>query len=646
MASRLTTRAKLLVPALPLVVGLAIGTWLAMVTLSWGNAFVIWQLLWWSIVSIVIGLFTARAARVIPPTIPSNSSDENLHRLSAIIGLSYAGGAIALLAGLATSIWAMVAGDVAAAPVELYWPLPIAAFFLAVPGPARSKFDQIEDERVRANRESQRKKHCSELPPEQKAEYDAKFLIALYSLVRDDKTKRVSLPQVTVKLNHVCTPELLSAAVQMWENRHFIAATKDSLTHEYYVTLLDAGYYTCVRAKEVGMEKALGQHEYCLRLSDQDKIAYQKQLFMAIGKLARQRLPASGWKTFMPARSHQDEKSVAMDTLRSVQKHPCWPELIDSALTALTKLGLIEVKKTPESQTRSSGLGIFGYYQPDNKPDHGPQVVLTAKGQAIYSDKGPADSLEIAVNRYEEQQRIERERQQRCREITSLQRKEFEEQFLHELYVVAAGDVRPVMLRDVWSQLNHECTRELTGHALKIWRELKCINIESMYLHKDGEDEADVQIYITEHMNLSLTALGRDLCMLAITLGSMPQARKELLEGSRVKKEYNEYIMGDVFKNIGAGATIVNRSNLVNAMNATKDTVGPDVSEALRQLAEFIERSGDSDAAENFNAFTEELQQPNPRKSLLKSFWNGMLAALPTIADLATVVGTITALIA
>jgi hypothetical protein len=105
-------------------------------------------------------------------------------------------------------------------------------------------------------------------------------------------------------------------------------------------------------------------------------------------------------------------------------------------------------------------------------------------------------------------------------------------------------------------------------------------------------------------------------------------------------------VVGDVFKNIGAGATIINRSSLVNAMNVANNTVDPSVGEALRQLAEFIQQSGNKEAAENFNEFTKELQQPSPRKSLLRSFWNGMLAALPTIADLATVAAAVAALVA
>jgi hypothetical protein len=105
-------------------------------------------------------------------------------------------------------------------------------------------------------------------------------------------------------------------------------------------------------------------------------------------------------------------------------------------------------------------------------------------------------------------------------------------------------------------------------------------------------------------------------------------------------------LMGDVFRDIGAGATIINRSNLINAMNSASGSNSRELEDALRQLAEFIEKSGSREAADNFNAFTEELQQPSPRKSLLKSFWNGMLAALPTIAELTTAAGTIALLFA
>jgi hypothetical protein len=91
--------------------------------------------------------------------------------------------------------------------------------------------------------------------------------------------------------------------------------------------------------------------------------------------------------------------------------------------------------------------------------------------------------------------------------------------------------------------------------------------------------------------------------------------------------------VGDIFKDIGAGATVINRSTLTNSMNSVTDEYGREVADALQQIAELVEQSGNADAVENFNALTEELQRPNPRKSLIRSFWDGMLQAVPILAD-------------
>ncbi|WDQ00114.1 hypothetical protein PVK74_30565 [Micromonospora chalcea] len=94
-------------------------------------------------------------------------------------------------------------------------------------------------------------------------------------------------------------------------------------------------------------------------------------------------------------------------------------------------------------------------------------------------------------------------------------------------------------------------------------------------------------------------------------------------------------VTGDIFSNIGAGATIINRSVLSNSMNRLHEKGQSDIAEALRSVAEFIEKSGNGEAAENFGAMTEELDQPEPRKAILKTLWVGTLAALPAISELA-----------
>jgi hypothetical protein len=101
--------------------------------------------------------------------------------------------------------------------------------------------------------------------------------------------------------------------------------------------------------------------------------------------------------------------------------------------------------------------------------------------------------------------------------------------------------------------------------------------------------------------------------------------------------QVRKLIMGDHFDKIGAGATIVNRSTLTSSLNRVQYQAGDAAAQALRVVAQIIEDSGNQDAAENFNALSEELDKPHPRKSVLKSFWNGILTALPEMAEITNI---------
>jgi hypothetical protein len=103
--------------------------------------------------------------------------------------------------------------------------------------------------------------------------------------------------------------------------------------------------------------------------------------------------------------------------------------------------------------------------------------------------------------------------------------------------------------------------------------------------------------------------------------------------------------MGDVFSNIGAGATIVNRSTVQGAFNRVRSEFGEEVAQALKRIEDEINKSGNKDAAETFNSFTEELLKPDPKKPILKALWQGVVAAIPTIAQLTEVVGHVKTLI-
>jgi hypothetical protein len=64
------------------------------------------------------------------------------------------------------------------------------------------------------------------------------------------------------------------------------------------------------------------------------------------------------------------------------------------------------------------------------------------------------------------------------------------------------------------------------------------------------------------------------------------------------------------------------------------------------QVEAAINKSGNKDAAENFESFSGDLSKPEPKKSLLKTLWQGTLAALPTLKELPDVIAKISALFA
>jgi hypothetical protein len=100
-------------------------------------------------------------------------------------------------------------------------------------------------------------------------------------------------------------------------------------------------------------------------------------------------------------------------------------------------------------------------------------------------------------------------------------------------------------------------------------------------------------------------------------------------------------IMGDHFDKIGAGAAIVNRSTLTGSLNRVHYPADDAVVQALQVVAKFIEDSGNQGAAENFDALSEELGKPQPKKALLQSYWNGILLALPGLAEIATIADSV-----
>ena len=90
---------------------------------------------------------------------------------------------------------------------------------------------------------------------------------------------------------------------------------------------------------------------------------------------------------------------------------------------------------------------------------------------------------------------------------------------------------------------------------------------------------------------------------------------------------------GDIFSNIN-NSTIINRSKVKRSFNKIQKKYDRDTAMALLQVAKEIEKTGNKEAAELFDCFNEELQKPNPKKSMLKSIWEGIEKALPSVLQI------------
>jgi hypothetical protein len=97
-------------------------------------------------------------------------------------------------------------------------------------------------------------------------------------------------------------------------------------------------------------------------------------------------------------------------------------------------------------------------------------------------------------------------------------------------------------------------------------------------------------------------------------------------------------VAGDKIEVHGSGNIVVNHSSVRNAFNCVAAAHDEETANALLRVEAEINKSSNKEAAENFESFSDELSKPEPKKSLLKSLWQGTLAARPTLKELPDVI--------
>jgi hypothetical protein len=103
--------------------------------------------------------------------------------------------------------------------------------------------------------------------------------------------------------------------------------------------------------------------------------------------------------------------------------------------------------------------------------------------------------------------------------------------------------------------------------------------------------------------------------------------------------------MGDEFKNVGAGAVIINRSTVTNALNRIRSDYGPEAAQALQELVDAVERAKQPNATDSLNALTEELDKSQPSKSRLRVWLDAITSALPDVVDVAAAAAKVAQLV-
>ena len=103
--------------------------------------------------------------------------------------------------------------------------------------------------------------------------------------------------------------------------------------------------------------------------------------------------------------------------------------------------------------------------------------------------------------------------------------------------------------------------------------------------------------------------------------------------------------MGDTF-NIGPNSTVINRSSVVNSLNKVMPNFDGGSQAVLRGLTDKVLSSRNREAAELLEEFLSELNKRSPRKNILNSLLNGVVASLPSLAAATEIIENVRRIIA
>ncbi|MET7242482.1 hypothetical protein ABZT49_03880 [Methylobacterium sp. EM32] len=105
-----------------------------------------------------------------------------------------------------------------------------------------------------------------------------------------------------------------------------------------------------------------------------------------------------------------------------------------------------------------------------------------------------------------------------------------------------------------------------------------------------------------------------------------------------------EFVMGHVIHG-NSGQIIVDskidKTVLRNTINTLEERSEFDIAEFVKELSNFVNNSGIQEAVELTDQLNEELSRSEPRKSLVRRSWEGLVSVLPAVKEMAGAAGAI-----
>jgi hypothetical protein len=97
---------------------------------------------------------------------------------------------------------------------------------------------------------------------------------------------------------------------------------------------------------------------------------------------------------------------------------------------------------------------------------------------------------------------------------------------------------------------------------------------------------------------------------------------------------------GDNITNIGNYATVINKSEITHSYHH-----GDAIAQALQDVADHIAQAGNQAAREHLDLLLQQLQRQPANPGILKTLWDGIIAAMPAIASLPAAATVVTNLL-